>query len=124
MGLSVFRYYGLWNTELILCRILIRANRRTKVLDLVVTINDTEKIEAMIVTKIVANEQMENQGNKNQEVPKSKSQNRKIELDRRNPLDLHLHLILKNIQEDRSKLSKRRKIGHQHQRKSHDHLHR
>ena len=104
--MGLFRYYGLWNTELILCRILIiRANRRTKVLDLVVTIiNDTEKIETMIVTKIVANEQMENQGNKNHEVPKSKSQNRKIELDRPTRPDRHLHLILKNTPEDRSKL--------------------
>ena len=119
-------YYGLWNTELILCRITIRANRRTKVLDLVVTNDTVKNIETRIVptekivAKIVTNEQMENQENKNQKVRKfPKNQ---LELDRQTLLDLHLRLILKNTLADRFKSS--RKNALQHQRKNHDHHHR
>jgi len=119
-------YYGLWNTELILCRIIIRANRRTKVLDLVVTNDTVKNIETRIVptekivAKIVTNEQMENQENKNQKVRKfPKNQ---LELDRQTLLDLHLRLILKNTLADRFKSS--RKNALQHQRKNHDHHHR
>ena len=119
-------YYGLWNTELILCRIIIRANRRTKVLDLVVTNDTVKNIETRIVAtekivaKIVTNEQMENQENKNQQVRKfPKNQ---LELDRQTLLDLHLRLILKNTLADKFKLS--RKNALQHQRKNLDHHHR
>ena len=119
-------YYGLWNTELILCRITIRANRRTKVLDLVVTNDTVKNIETRIVAtekivaKIVTNEQMENQENKNQKVRKfPKNQ---LDLDRRILLDLHLRLILKNTLADKFKLS--RKNALQHQRKNLDHHHR
>ena len=116
----------LWSPNLILCRIIIWANRRTKVLDLVGTIvNDIEKIETKIVARIVAkivpvaNEEMEDQ--KNQKVQR-KIQNQ-LEPDRQILLDLHPRPTLKNILGDKFKLSKE-KTDHQHQRKSHDHLHR
>ena len=85
--------------------------------------NDIEKIEtkivARIVAKIVPNEEMEDQ--ENQKV-RRKIQNQ-LELDRQILLDLHPRPTLKNILGVKFKLSKR-KTDHQHQRKSHDHLHR
>ena len=85
--------------------------------------NDIEKIEtkivARIVAKIVPNEEMEDQ--ENQKV-RRKIQNQ-LELDRQILLDLHPRPTLKNILGDKFKLSKG-KTDHQHQRKSHDHLHR
>jgi len=88
-------------------------------------VNDIEKIETKIVARIVAkivpvaNEEMEDQ--KNQKVQR-KIQNQ-LELDRQILLDLHPRPTLKNILGDKFKLSKE-KTDHQHQRKSHDHLHR
>ena len=81
--------------------------------------NDIEKIETKIVAKIVpvANEEMEDQ--KNQKVQR-KIQNQ-LELDRQILLDLHPRPTLKNILDDKFKLSKE-KTDHQHQRN--DHLHR
>jgi len=80
-------------------------------------VNDIEKIETKIVAKIVPNEEMEDQ--ENQKV-RRKNQ---LELDRQILLDLHPRPTLKNILGVKFKLSKR-KTDHQHQRKSHDHLHR
>jgi hypothetical protein len=88
-------------------------------------VNDIEKIETKIVARIVAkivtvaNEEMEEE--KNQKVQR-KIQNQ-LELDRQILLDLHHRPTLKNILGDKFKLSKG-KTDHQHQRKSHDHLHR
>lgn len=115
-------YFIIMVSEFILCRIIIWANRRTKVLDLVGTIvNDIEKIETRIVAKIVpvANEEMEDQ--ENQKV-RRKIQNN-LELDRQILLDLHPRPTPKNIPGDMFKLSER-KNDRQHQRKNHDHLHR
>ena len=82
-----------------------------------IVVNDIEKIETKIVAKIVPNEEMEDQ--ENQKV-RRKNQ---LELDRQILLDLHPRPTLKNILGVKFKLSKR-KTDHQHQRKSHDHLHR
>ena len=84
-----------------------------------IVVNDIEKIEtkivARIVAKIVPNEEMEDQ--ENQKV-RRKNQ---LELDRQILLDLHPRPTLKNILDDKFKLSKE-KTDHQHQRN--DHLHR
>ena len=80
-----------------------------------IVVNDIEKIETKIVAKIVPNEEMEDQ--ENQKV-RRKNQ---LELDRQILLDLHPRPTLKNILDDKFKLSKE-KTDHQHQRN--DHLHR